>query len=98
MKAEAEPSSVSITSNAPANASVADDAANASAEGQWDAANNDLSTSQEWVDVAVPRDPAETETGLEATPAAASNKQSWADDQPELVPDVSTHRCIVHTG
>ncbi|CRJ84771.1 hypothetical protein BN1708_009144 [Verticillium longisporum] len=35
----------------------------------------------EWVNI--PRDPAETETGLEATPANASNTQSWADDQPE---------------
>jgi len=69
------------TSAAPANAAVADDAANAAAESQWDA-NNDLSASQdEWVQV--PRDPAETETGLNATPAAASNVQSWADDQPE---------------
>lgn len=31
----------------------------------------------------VPRDPAETETGLAATPAAPGNTQSWADDHPE---------------
>lgn len=75
------------TSAAPANAAVADDAANAAAESQWDA-NNDLSASQdEWVQV--PRDPAETETGLNATPAAASNVQSWADDQPEATAEVS---------
>lgn len=50
-----------------------------------------MSISQEWVDVKVPRDPAETETGLEATPAAAANTQSWADDQPDHVPEVSIH-------
>ncbi|KAH7040335.1 uncharacterized protein B0I36DRAFT_8847 [Microdochium trichocladiopsis] len=75
-------------SGVPANAGVTDDAANAAAESQWDA-NNDLSTSQdEWVQV--PRDPAETETGLTATPAAASNVQSWADDQPEAVAETAT--------
>ncbi|CAG8957501.1 hypothetical protein HYFRA_00011483 [Hymenoscyphus fraxineus] len=53
---------------------------NAAANEKWDTAN-DLSTSQEWVNV--PRDAAETETGLTATPAAPSNVQSWADDQPD---------------
>jgi len=54
--------------------------ANAAAEANWDQ-NNDLSASQEWVEV--PRDAAETETGIAATPAAPANTQSWADDQPE---------------
>ncbi|KAI1800710.1 hypothetical protein F4811DRAFT_498126 [Daldinia bambusicola] len=75
------------TPSAPENADVADDAANAAAESQWDA-NNDLSASvsqEEWVKV--PRDPTETETGLTATPAAAGNVQSWADEQPENPPD-----------
>jgi hypothetical protein len=76
------------STNALANASVTDDAANAAAEGHWDN-SNDMSISQEWVDVSVPRDPAETETGINATPAAASNTQSWADDQPDHVPEVS---------
>lgn len=56
------------------------DGANAAAEANWDQ-NNDLSASQEWVEV--PRDAAETETGVVATPAAPANTQSWADDQPD---------------
>ncbi|KAK9772200.1 hypothetical protein AB5N19_00675 [Seiridium cardinale] len=68
----------------PASADVGDSAANAAAESQWDTANNDLSasiTQEDWIKV--PRNPAETDTGLEATPAAAGPVQSWADDQPE---------------
>ncbi|KAI0179941.1 hypothetical protein GGR52DRAFT_529083 [Hypoxylon sp. FL1284] len=69
----------------PENADVTDGAANAAAESRWDA-GNDLSASQEdWVKV--PRDPAETETGLSATPMSASNVQSWADEQPENPPE-----------
>lgn len=64
----------------PANAGFGDGAANAAAEANWDA-NNELSTSQEWVEV--PRDATETDTGIAATPAAPSNVQSWADDQPD---------------
>ncbi|KAK6824732.1 hypothetical protein PG995_015660 [Apiospora arundinis] len=67
------------------NASVTDEAANAAAESQWDTPN-DMSASQEdWVTVS--RDPAETETGLTATPAASGPVQSWADDQPENPPE-----------
>ena len=71
------------------NASVADDAANAAAESQWDSTNETAASPDDWVKV--PRDPAETETGLNATPAAAGPVQSWADDQPEtdLAPEVS---------
>ncbi|KAJ6441805.1 hypothetical protein O9K51_05356 [Purpureocillium lavendulum] len=76
-KAAEEPAANGI-----ANANVSDEAANAVAESHWDG-GNDAAISQEWVDVKVPRDPAETETGLTATPAAATNTQSWADDQPE---------------
>ncbi|TPX09995.1 uncharacterized protein E0L32_008842 [Thyridium curvatum] len=65
----------------PANADVADGAANAAGESQWDTPSNNMSMSQEWVEV--PRDPAETETGLAATPAAPVQSQSWADEQPE---------------
>lgn len=61
-------------------ADVADSAANAAGESQWDT-NNELAESQEWVNV--PRDAAETETGLAATPAAPANTQSWADDHPD---------------
>ncbi|KAH9997679.1 hypothetical protein F4779DRAFT_631445 [Xylariaceae sp. FL0662B] len=74
-------------SGLPANAGVTDSAANAAGESQWDT-NNDLSASisqEEWVKV--PRDPTETETGLTATPAAAGNVQSWADDQPDNPPE-----------
>ncbi|KAI1341800.1 hypothetical protein F5Y15DRAFT_348039 [Xylariaceae sp. FL0016] len=79
---------VAPQSGAPANADVADNAANAAAESSWDT-NNDLSasvTQEDWVQV--PRDPTETETGLTATPVATSNVQSWADDQPENPPEV----------
>lgn len=71
-----------------ANANVSDDAANAVAESHWDAETG-LSASQEWVDVKIPRDPSETDTGLSATPAASANKQSWADEQPEPAKPVS---------
>lgn len=65
----------------PTNANIGSGAGNAAGE-KWDqSADNSMSLSQEWV--SVPRDPAETETGVEATPAAVSNTQSWADDQPE---------------
>ncbi|GAB0143810.1 hypothetical protein EsHS_00004314 [Epichloe bromicola] len=69
-----------------AHASVADDPANAVAEPQWDTENG-LSASQEWVEVKVPHDPSETETGLNDTPSAGdvTQSQSWADDQPEPV-------------
>lgn len=62
--------------------------ANAAAEANWDQ-TNDLSTSQEWVEV--PRDAAETETGVVATPAAPANTQSWADEQPDSPKLVSVY-------
>ncbi|GAW15041.1 hypothetical protein ANO14919_044490 [Xylariales sp. No.14919] len=74
-------------SGVPTNAEVSDNAANAAAGSEWDG-NNALSSSitqEGWVEV--PRNPTETETGLSATPAAASNVQSWADDQPENQPE-----------
>ncbi|KAI9777480.1 MAG: hypothetical protein M1835_005232 [Candelina submexicana] len=59
-------------------------AANAAAETQWDAKMSASAESgpDDWV--SVPRDPAETETGTAATPAAFTNNstQSWADDHP----------------
>ncbi|KAK3297869.1 uncharacterized protein B0H64DRAFT_431712 [Chaetomium fimeti] len=70
----------SSSSAPPSNAEVADEAANAAGESQWDT-GNELSTSQEWVDVKIPREASETETGPAATSAAPS--QSWADDHPE---------------
>ncbi|CZR54044.1 uncharacterized protein PAC_03927 [Phialocephala subalpina] len=68
------------TQGIPQNSGFGDGAANAAAEANWDH-SNDLSTSQEWVEV--PRDATETDTGITATPAAPSQVQSWADDQPE---------------
>jgi len=78
--------SVFETQGIPQNSGFGDGAANAAAEANWDN-NNDLSTSQEWVEV--PRDANETETGITATPAAPSNVQSWADDQPDSPVEVS---------
>ncbi|KAM0428648.1 hypothetical protein ACHAPT_007012 [Fusarium lateritium] len=73
-EAAAEPSS-----NGLANASVADDAANAVAESHWDTPNQELSASQEWVDVKA----TEATDAEAAAPAPAANTQSWADDHPE---------------
>ncbi|KAF4628179.1 hypothetical protein G7Y89_g9971 [Cudoniella acicularis] len=64
----------------PQNSGFGEGAANAAAEANWDT-HNDLSTSQEWVEV--PRDASETDTRVTATPAAPSNVRSWADDQPD---------------
>jgi hypothetical protein len=72
----------------PQNSGFGDGAANAAAEANWDT-QNDLSQSQEWVEV--PRDSTETDTGITATPAAPSNVQSWADDQPDSPTEVSIH-------
>ena len=66
------------------NADVQDSAANASGESQWDTAApaQDLTMSQEWVEVEPP--------AAETSPAAAANtnnNQSWADDHPEAATD-----------
>lgn len=73
--------SVSPSPGFPVNSGFGD-GGNAAAEANWDIAN-DLSASSEWVDVRLPRDAAETDTGIDATPEAATNTQSWADEQPE---------------
>lgn len=83
--------------NGHANANVSDDAANAVAESHWDA-DAGLSASQEWVDVKIPRDPSETETGLAATPAATVNTQSWADEQPDPAKPVCLTTCCNNVG
>lgn len=60
-------------------------AANEAAETHWDGKlSASAETTEEWVQV--PRDPAETDTGVAATPAAATGTQSWADDHPESAP------------
>jgi len=70
----------------PQNSGFGDGAANAATEANWDN-SNDLSASQEWVEV--PHDATETDTGVTATAAVPSNTQSWADDQPENPAEVS---------
>ena len=73
-------------SAAPSNTDVADSAANAAGESQWDTNGKDATAPQEGVDVKIPREPNETETGVAATPAAPTapaKQESWADDHPE---------------
>lgn len=78
----------------PEQASAGDNAANAVAESKWDpeaSVHTEASAAgEDWVNV--PRDPAETDTGLQATPAAAvaevQNSNSWADEV-EATPIVS---------
>lgn len=71
----------------PQNSDFGDGAANAAAEAGWDA-SNDLSASQEWVEV--PRAPVDTSTDTTAAPAPVSNVQSWADDQPDAPEPATT--------
>lgn len=64
---------------------------NAAAEANWDN-NNDLSTSQEWVEV--PRDAQDTDTSTPSlatatATATAPKTQSWADEQPDSPRSVS---------
>ncbi|KIW12070.1 hypothetical protein PV08_09344 [Exophiala spinifera] len=63
-------------------ATTGDDAANAVAESSWDPQASQITdtsaTNDEWVQV--PRDPAETETGVAATPAAVHGSNSWAEE------------------
>ena len=56
--------------------------ANAVGESNWDSKLSQSVTSgpDSWVEV--PRDPAETDTGLTATTAANAGMQSWAEDVP----------------
>lgn len=75
---------VQPSSNGLANASVADEAANAVAESHWDTPNQELSASQEWVDVKA----TEATEAEAAAPAPAANTQSWADDHPEHAAEV----------
>ncbi len=84
---EAQPSSNGVahhidTPSVPDASNIDAGAANAAAETNWGAK---MSASGEagpdgWVEI--PRDPAETETGNAATPAAMAGTQSWAEDVP----------------
>ncbi|KAI9792328.1 MAG: hypothetical protein M1816_002553 [Peltula sp. TS41687] len=61
-------------------------AANEAAVSHWeDKTTAPAEGNDEWIEV-FPRDPAETETGVTATPAAMNNTQSWADDHPDVAP------------
>ena len=75
----------SDTMQMPAQTSVTADAANAIAESSWDpqasAMTSDSGNAEGWVEV--PRDPAETDTGLTATPGAEHNSSNWADEVAE---------------
>jgi hypothetical protein len=75
-----EPSSESVS--APQQVSTTAEAANAVAEANWNpeaSITTDASgAGDEWVQV--PRDPAETDTGVTATPAAATAENSWAEE------------------
>ena len=59
-------------------------AANAAAGNNWDASASVDQGADSWVEVS--RDPAETETGIAATPAAMAGTQSWADEVPTEMP------------
>ncbi|KAK6384765.1 uncharacterized protein PV06_08865 [Exophiala oligosperma] len=74
----AEPQIVQVAEQA----TTGDEAANAVAESSWDPQASQITdtsaTNEEWVQV--PRDPAETETGVAATPAAMHGSSSWAEE------------------
>jgi hypothetical protein len=67
----------------PEQASTGDEAANAVAESKWDPEASALTEAsvggEDWVNVNKPRDSAETDNGLEATPAAVSAPPAQAD-------------------
>ena len=81
---------VTEISQIPEAATTNAEAANEAAEAHWDSKPSQSVTSE--VDgseiVEHPRDPKETETGLNATPAAATGTQSWAEDIPTEAPNL----------
>jgi hypothetical protein len=70
------------TPSVPEAASIDAGAANAAAEQNWEAkmSASGVSGADGWVEI--PRDPAETDTGVTATPADMTSTQSWAEDVP----------------
>jgi hypothetical protein len=75
-----EPAEVA-TMAPPEQSSITADAANAVAERSWDpqaSMTSDSHSGEGWVEV--PRDPAETDTGVAATPAVMHNSTSWAEE------------------
>jgi hypothetical protein len=74
------------TMTVPEQSSTGAEAANAVAEANWDPQASVISNAsaggEGWVEV--PRDPAETDTGLTATPAAMHGNASWAEEVTEV--------------
>ena len=85
-----EIASAATTLVQPAQSSIPLDAANAAAEQSWDAqasmGSDNALREDGWVEV--PRDPAETETGVTATPAAMHGSNNWAE---EVNADAAAH-------
>lgn len=77
--------SVQETMTGPEQASIGAEAANAVAAANWDPQASVISNASAGGDgwVEVPRDPAETDTGLTATPAAMHGNASWAEEVTE---------------
>jgi hypothetical protein len=73
------------TMTGPKQGSTGAEAANAVAEANWDPQASVISNASAGGDgwVEVPRDPAETDTGLTATPAAMHGNASWAEEVTE---------------
>ena len=73
------------TMSGPQQGSTGAEAANAMAESNWDPQASVISNASAGGDgwVEVPRDPAETDTGLTATPAAMHGAASWAEEVTE---------------
>ena len=73
------------TANVPSTSQIDAEAANATGGGNWEAQvavrGGDEAPSGEDV-VQVDRNPTETDTGTDATPAAMTSTQSWAEDVP----------------
>ena len=72
--------------NIPIASSIDAGAANTAGGKNWEAKAG-ASGGDDWVKV--DRNPAETDTGTDATPAALTNTQSWAEDVPTEAPTVS---------
>ncbi|KAL9099883.1 MAG: hypothetical protein Q9163_004675 [Psora crenata] len=71
--------------NIPTASNIDAGAANAAGAKNWDAKIS-ASGGDDWVKV--DRDPTETDTGTDATPAAMTSTQSWAEDIPTEAPPV----------
>lgn len=86
VKPNDDTAATSETLSVPEATTIGVGAANAVAESNWDSKLSQSVTSgpDGWVEV--PRDPAETDTGLNATPAASTGTQSWAEDVPAETP------------